>query len=155
MTNYLADDDCVVRHVPFQLIDRDDSGTVRGVFPQAFELRPDEEYLSACWLEYFNATYLGRLSGIAISISRTRKVTAKQAFAVGKVETIKNACGEFGLKIRVIHEPNDDNPTYVAVRRYKSENAELLSLLAADAWASVTESSKVYDLIGPWPRAVA
>jgi hypothetical protein len=154
MTNYLADEHCAVRHVPFQLIDRDDNETVRGVFPQAFELRPGEEYLSACWLEYFDASYLGQLSAIAISISRTRKVTAKQAFATGKVGDIKEACGEFGLKIRVIHEPNEDNPAYVAVRRYKSEDVELLSLLASNAWASITESSKVCDLIGPWPRAM-
>jgi len=51
---YLPDVDHVVRHIPSTLVERDpDDDSVIGCFPQAFSLKPYEEYLSAYWLEFF------------------------------------------------------------------------------------------------------
>lgn len=60
------------------------------------------------------------------------------------------ACNSFGLRIRIIHEPSDDNPNpaYTAIRRYKSEELELLELLAADAWSRVVEAKDYLDVDG-------
>jgi hypothetical protein len=81
-------------------------------------------------------------------------VTAKQAFACGRVGDIKEACSEYGLKIRVIHEPDEDNPAYTAIRRYQSDNHELLDLLANEAWSAVTDAKNVVGMFGPWPHRV-
>jgi hypothetical protein len=81
-------------------------------------------------------------------------VTAKQAFACGRVGDIKEACSDHGLKIRVLHEPDDDNPAYAAIRRYQSDNHELLDLLATEAWSNLTDARDVVEMVGPWPRRV-
>jgi hypothetical protein len=72
----------------------------------------------------------------------------------GRVRNIKEACSEHGLKIRVIHEPEEDNAAYTAIRRYQSDNHELLDLLATEAWSAVTDAKDVVGMIGPWPRRV-
>jgi hypothetical protein len=148
-TKSLSDDDHVVRHVNYQQIDRDDvTGAIRGIFPQAFELLPkDDGYLSASWLEFFAGPYISQIAAIAATLGRTRNVTAKQAFACGRVGDIKQACGEYGLKVRVIHEPDDDNPAYTAIRRYQSDNHELLDLLASEAWSAVTDAKAVVGMV--------
>jgi hypothetical protein len=153
-TNSLSDDHHVVRHVNYQQIDRDDAtGAIRGIFPQAFELLPkDDGYLSASWLEFFAGSRICGVAAIAACLARTRKVTAKQAFACGRVGDVKEACNEYGLKIRVLHETDDDNPAYTAIRRYQSDNHELLDLLANDAWSALTDAKDVVSMIGPWPR---
>jgi hypothetical protein len=150
----LSDDHHAVRHVSYQQIDRDDvTGAIRGIFPQAFELLPkDDGYLSASWLEFFAGSPINCLAGIAAFLAKTRKVTAKQAFACGRVGDIKEACSEYGLKIRVLHEPEEDNLAYTAIRRYQSDNHELLDLLANDAWATITDAKDVVEMFGPWPR---
>ncbi len=152
----LSDDHHVVRHVSYQQIDRDDvTGVIRGIFPQAFELLPkDEGYLSASWLEFFAGARICCVAAIAAYLARTRNVTAKQAFACGRVGDVKEACSEYGLKIRVLHEPDDEyfNPAYAAIRRYQSDNHELLDLLASDAWSEVTDAKDVVGMVGPWPR---
>jgi hypothetical protein len=55
---------------------------------------------------------------------------------------VKDACGSFGIKIRIIHEPSDDNPNpaYTAIRRYRSDDLQLLELLATDAWSRIVEA---------------
>lgn len=153
-TSSLSDDHHVVRHVSFQQVDRDDTtGAIRGIFPQAFVLHPkDDGYLSASWLEYFAGLHIHCIAAVAAFLGKTRNVTAKQAFACGRVGDVKEACRQFGQKIRVIHEPDEDNLAYTAIRRYQSDNLELLELLATDVWSRVTDAKDVVGLIGPWPR---
>ncbi len=152
----LSDDHHVVRHITNALVDWDEqTGVIRGIFPQAFELKEkDEGYLSASWREFFRGTKLQQLAGIAAFVGKTRKVTSKQAFACGRVGDVKEACLEHGQKIRVTYEPDaEENLAYAAIRRYQSDNMELLDLLAKDAWCDVTHSKDVVSLVGPWPRS--
>jgi hypothetical protein len=129
------------------------SASIRGIFPQAFELLPkDDGYLSASWLEFFAGARICCIAAIAAVLAKTRNVTARQAFACGRVGDIKEACSEYGLRIRVIHEPDEDNPSYTAIRRYQSDNHELLDLLASEAWSAVTDAKDVVGMFGPWPR---
>lgn len=152
----LSDDQHVVRHVVYGLIDWEDeaTGRIRGVFPQAFELKEkDEGYLSVCWREFFGGPKLDQISGIAAFLGKTRKVTAKQAFALGQVGSIKDACTDHGQKIRVTYEPNaEENLAYAAIRRYQSDNLELLELLAGEVWSDIVPSKEVASRNGPWPR---
>jgi hypothetical protein len=101
-------------------------------------------------LEFFAGSHICCGAAIAAVLAKTRKVTAKQAFSCGRVGDIKEACSEYGLKIRVLHEPNEeDNPAYTAIRRYQRDNHELLDLLANDA---VIDAKDVVGMVGPWPR---
>jgi hypothetical protein len=152
----LSDDHHVVRHITNALIDWDDqTGAICGIFPQAFELKEkDDGYLSACWREFFGGAKLSQLAGIAAFLGKTRKVTGKQAFACGRVGDVREACLEHGQKIRVTHEPDpEENLAYAAIRRYQSDNMELLDLLATEAWRDITHSRDVVSLVGPWARS--
>jgi hypothetical protein len=149
----LPDDDHVVRHIPNQLLEFDSDDKVIGCLPQAFELRRDEEYLSARWLEFFDGTDEESLAAVACCISRTRKVNGSQGFAIGQVSAVKEACASFDQKVRILHEPDDDAPSYAAVRRYKSEPEQLLALLAGAAWGRTVSTEPSLLKIGPWrPR---
>jgi hypothetical protein len=140
-TKYLPDGDTVVRHINSQLLVRENDKVI-GCFPQAFELRKNEEYLSASWLEYFPGTETQRMTEVVAAVAKTRIVKASHGFASGNVRAVKDACDSFGLKIRIIHEPSNDNPNpaYTAVRRYRSDDLQLLELLASDAWSRVVEA---------------
>ena len=140
-TKYLPDADSVVRHINSQLLVRENDEVI-GCFPQAFELRENEQYLSASWLEYFSGSTEERMIAVVAAVAKARKVKVRHGFAIGNVGVIKEACSSFGLRIRVIHEPSDDNPNpaYTAIRRYRSDDLQLLELLASDAWSRVVEA---------------
>jgi hypothetical protein len=141
-TKYLPDEDHVVRHVNSQLLIRDNADRVIGCFPQAFELKPGEAYLSASWLEFFPGTTEQRKAAVIAAIAAARTVKAAHGFAFGNVGDVKEACATYGMKIRVIHEPEktNPNPAYTAIRNYRSDDLELLQLLASDTWSQVVEA---------------
>jgi hypothetical protein len=104
-------------------------------------LRKGEDYLSASWLEYFPGTRHERLVASVAAFSKARTIKPSHGFTIGNVAAVKDACAGFGQKIRVLHEPDGDpNPAYVAVRRYRSDNMQLLELLAGEAWADWIEA---------------
>jgi hypothetical protein len=135
--NYLPDVDHVVRHVNSQLVERDpDSGKLLGCFPQAFELRPNEDYLSAYWLEYFRGSKTQRLDQTVNSVAKVRSVKRSHAFCIGNVGDVREACAGFDVRIRVIHEP-DEHPAHTALRNYRCDDQQLLTLLAEEAWSEI------------------
>jgi hypothetical protein len=142
-TKYLPDADSVVRHINPRLLIRENDRVI-GCFPQAFELRENEEYLSASWLEYFPGSAEERMTAVVAAVAKARTVKGSHGFATGNVRAVKDACGSFGIKIRIIHEPSDDNPNpaYTAIRRYRSDDLQLLELLATDAWSRIVEAKE-------------
>jgi hypothetical protein len=131
------------------MVTRDDEDHVIGCFPQAFELRPGEHYLSASWLEYFDGVDTACLAGIVRAISETRTIRPRHGLAVGLVSKIKEACSDFGSRVRIVSEPKKGNPSYTTVRGYRSDEIELLELLAQDAWSQVYEAGPSLSYVGP------
>lgn len=76
----LASEHHIVRHCGHQKVEWVD-GRVAGVFPQAFELRSEDEgYLSASWLEYFSGERAQQLRNtIAVMRASGRKIGANSA----------------------------------------------------------------------------
>jgi hypothetical protein len=150
-TKSLPDTDHVVRHVPSKLLDENGMP-----FPQAFELRPAETYLSTSWSEFFDGTLAERLAGCACLMSHNRKIKARDAFAVGNVGEIKDACSEFNQKIRIVSEPDPDprrlNLAYAAIRQIQTDSLELLELLAQDVWNDIHSASSPLARVGPWRK---
>jgi hypothetical protein len=147
-TKSLSDNDHVVRHVPFKLIDDDGKP-----LPQAYELRSGETYLSASWSEFFRGNLADRLAGCAGMLHNYRKLKPRDAFAVGNVGEIKDAFGEYNQKIRIVSEHDGLlglNLAYAAVRQVQTDNLELLELLAQDVWNDVHPAAPVLSRTGPW-----
>lgn len=128
-----------VRHVPSTRVKRHDDGTVYGVFPQAFEMRPAENELSGSWLEFFPGSRQEQLEKSVSAISSIKQVKRRDGIAVASVEKIHAACDRVGAKVRVLHEPAKDNPNpaYATIRGMPRDNLELLSLIADDACVEV------------------
>jgi len=147
----LDDNHHLVRHSRESEID-DQEGKLMA-FPQAFALRTGETYLSNGWLEFFDGSTYQRLSGVAAMMSKTRAVKPHHALAIGRVGDIKNGCQSFNQKVRVLHEPFDDNLAYATVRRINTDEMQLLELLAQDAWNDVRLAKPYVEAVGPWKAA--
>ena len=141
----LPDEDHVVRHVPWQRLRKDDDDNVIGFLGQAFELRPDEEYLSVNWLEYHDGDHdtQVRLTVWAIRDSFERPLSAKSAFAIGQVLKVKDICQTAGSRVRIVHEPEAGNLGHAAIRQLPRDELNLLDALAADAFAERVNNADV------------
>lgn len=134
----------VVRYVPWQRLRKDEKDNVDGILGAAFRLRDDEKALSATWLEYFPGERPAQVTAAVQAIrASTLKVGSKSGFAVGEVGAIKAACASRGHKIRIVHEPEDDNKAHVAVRQIPRDDAQLLELLATEAWAELVMNAQI------------
>lgn len=149
----LKDDHHLVRHIRESEIDDQGNGRLLA-FPQAFQLREGETYLSTGWLEFFAGSEADCLSGVATAMSNNRKVKPHHALAIGSVGEIKHACLDFDVKVRILHEPIVTNIAYAVVRQIKTTEDQLLELLSQDAWADVRRAKPYVESIGPWRKRV-
>lgn len=136
--SYLPDADHIVRHCNSQQLIREGEEVI-GIFPHAFLLRDNEKYLSASWLEFFPGNRSQRIDAVIKTTAACRTVKPSHGFAIGNVSDVKEACAGFGQKLRIVHEPSskNPNPAYTAVRQFRSDDLELLQLLAMDAWSEL------------------
>jgi hypothetical protein len=93
----------------------------------------------------------------AIRAVRARRlgVTHKSGFAIGRVGVIAATCAERNHRIRIMHEPEDDNKAHAAVRRMPRDDDELLELLAAESWSELILNAKISDGAEPAPDSEA
>jgi hypothetical protein len=126
----------VVRYVSWNKLRKNENDEVLGVLGEAFKMRDSDKSLSVTWIEYFHGD---RGEQIAASVRAIRasklEVKPKSGFAVGQVGAIQNQCAARNYKIRILHEPEDDNPAHAAVRSLPRDDMELLEDLALGAWS--------------------
>ena len=140
----VPNDSHVMRYVRKRQLRRDENGNVLGILPQALELREEEAYLSVTWLEHFDPQYERGLIQAAEAIRRELTVKDNDGFSTTEVGKFCDICERFNEKVRVLHEPvNDENTGYVAIRRFPRDNIELLDLLASDAFVDTRVASHV------------
>jgi hypothetical protein len=137
---YLPDSDHIVRYVPWARLRKDEHDNVIGVLGAAFRLREGEDYLSATWVEFFQAGVHDENIASAVKAIRASEIDVRprSGFAVGNVGGIKSRClADKGKhRIRVIHEMTKDNPAHTAVRLWPRDNDSLLELLALSEWST-------------------
>ena len=140
----VPDDSHVMRHIRKRLLRRDENGNVLGILPQALELREGEAYLSVTSLEHFDPQYERGLIQAAEAIRRELTVKENDGFSTTEVGEFCDICERFDEKVRVLHEPvNDENTGHVAIRRFPRNNLELFDLLASDAFVDTRVASHV------------
>jgi hypothetical protein len=116
---YLPDEHHVVRYVPWARLRKDENDNVIGVLGVAFKLRNDEQYLSATWAEFFAGARADSIASAIKCIRASRiEVKPRSGFAVGNVRQVKDTClaDKQKHKIRIIHEPEEDNTAHTALR---------------------------------------
>jgi hypothetical protein len=138
-TTYIPTEDHVIRIVPWARLRKDADFNVVGIEAAAFRLRDKEPYLSATWLEFFKGSPRAKRLHAAVRAIRKSNMrpTPKSGLAIGNVAKIVNQCASRNRRIRVIHEPEDDNRAHVALRQWPSDDEQLLELLARDAWSEL------------------
>lgn len=152
----LQPDNHVVRYVPFGKLRRDENDIPVGVLWTAFKLRNNEPYLSTTWLEYFAGSKSEQITGAIRAVRASRLgVTPKSGFAIGRVGAIAATCAERNHRIRIVHEPEDDNKAHAAVRRMPRDDDELLELLAAEKWSELILNANIPDGAEPAPDSEA
>jgi hypothetical protein len=136
-SNYIPVEHSLIRYVPWAKLRKDEDDNVVGVLAVAFKLREGETDLSATWLEFFaNAGARSAQVDAAIAAIRQSKLqpTAKSGFTLGLVGRIAAAANRENNKIRVLHEPMDDNQAHVGIHRWPKDNDDLFELLADEIW---------------------
>lgn len=144
MSRSVPNSDHILRYVPWkQLIKDDDERTVIGVFPQAFELRDGEEYLSVTWVEYFTApTICDRLQVAVQTFRQTMKAGVQSRYLMGNVGVVHGVCENNDSRVRILHEP-DKNPGHAAIRRLPKDDLKLMTHLATAAFTAYVNNRDV------------
>ncbi|MGA9581766.1 MAG: hypothetical protein WBR13_07345 [Allosphingosinicella sp.] len=153
-------DDDVTRWIKPKLIGKDDDGNVvlneygqpAVVAPQAFSLSDDEDGLSVTWLQRFGLDRPVHLPLAAEAFRQSipsQRLSAKSAFAIGKVSSILERGRQHGSKLRVVQDPIDGNAGHAEIRRYPRELGLLQEALANEVfserhlYASISGSLKL------------
>jgi hypothetical protein len=136
----LADEQSILRHVAPARLRKDEDGKVVGVFLQAFELRPKEDYLSAAWVEYFQlGDDAANVAAAVEEFKKNLKIKPTHRFVRGNVGRIREACNTYNQKVRISHEPLANFDSHASVRQISTDSSELLELLAEEAWAELLD----------------
>jgi hypothetical protein len=98
----------VLRHCRKGDLKCDPDGTIRGVFPDAFE--PDEDGISVTWMEYFGGSPAEQLEAARAAMDRGRRLRASNRLAKLKVSMILAAGKAVKRVLAVVHDPIDQSP---------------------------------------------
>jgi hypothetical protein len=133
----------VARHCRNRHIIKDEDGRAISVFDDAFALRQQETYLSAGWMEFFTGDRSTQLSQLRDTMAAAREIKPKDGLAIMNVGRIIDAGQSRSLRIRVLHEPNAQNPAYAAIRGIPRDHQEILEALATDTVVDVVLSEQI------------
>lgn len=142
----LPDEHHVIRHVPWTKLRKDEDENVIGFLPQAFELRPDETYLSVNWLEYFDGDQQQRIQEAVRAYRKNAHVRKKAVFGVANVGKVKEICHSTGATaVRIVYAPTIDHPSHAAITNTPRDDLALLDAMALDAFVEAVRNANVID----------
>lgn len=132
----LPDEDNVMRYIKKRLLQRDESGEVIGVLPQAFELRENESKLSVNWLEFYkNDSFSENINDTVNGFRKTLSVSKNDGFAYGECKNIIETChNNNSIKAKIVHSPSKNNKSHSSIIRIKKDDSLLMEALASDAF---------------------
>lgn len=139
----LPDDHSVVRLCSPRCVERDNkTRQVMGVFPAAWKLRAEEDYLSVNWLEYFFQTSEDQAIQDCIEqFKQNLDVRKNSAFAVCGVVDLKEVCLTKNNTIKIVLMPEPNNGSHSAIKRIKSEDDDLLAEISVRAVRKVVDNA--------------
>lgn len=142
----LPDEHHVIRHVPWSKLRKDEDENVIGFLPQAFELRPDEGYLSVNWLEYFDGDHQQRIQAAVKAYRENAHVRRRAVFGVARVAKVKEICHSSGAAtVRIVYAPTVDHPSHAAITNTPRDDLALLDAMARDAFVEAVRNIDVID----------
>jgi hypothetical protein len=121
-------------------------GTIRGVFPDAFE--PDADGISVTWLEYFGGNSDDQLTAAREAMDRGRKLRLSNRLARLNVGAIVEAGTRVRKAVVVTHDPIDEPPEkenkgHSLIEGVATDDDDLRNRLANIVLASHLEPAKL------------
>jgi hypothetical protein len=147
--NPLADEDHVVRHVPYQRLARDSNDVVFGILAAALEVRPqDNNQLSVNWLEFYDGAHSDRIADLVRAFRASREaegstVGGKSGFAVANVGKVKQIGENADRRLRIVFSPSKGNPSHSLIQPLHADEASLLEALASEAFTELVINSNI------------
>jgi hypothetical protein len=139
MTSAIDEAHHLVRYVPWsklrKVVLEDGSEKVEGPAYNAFSLRPEEDYLSTNWLEFYSGDRAIQMLETVRLTRKVRDVGKKSAFAYGVAGEIRKTCEKRKHQIRIVHAADGDNISHAEVRRFPRDDLELEEMLSASSWS--------------------
>lgn len=140
----IPDKDDIARYCKASYIQQD--GCVSG---DAFKLRPEEDFLSVSWLNYWRkGSFEENIAATRNALQRKLKISRKAKLAVVNVgsmrENVQQALS--GETVSVLHEPSSTDPSHSGIYGTNSiENLE--EAIVAEILAGGISSHQVYFAI--------
>lgn len=138
----------VVRYVGFNKMRKDADDNPLCPEYSAFAQRPDEDYLSVTWCEYFGGLPDTRIR-CAVEAIRASKIDVrpKACFCVGTVSRVLGAVGDkTGRAGRAVFLPEEDNPAHAGIFGVDPNDTILLARIADEIWCSFLTKDAVDSL---------
>ena len=138
--------DHVARYCNPQRVERDPrTKVVTGVFPQAFELRPNEGYLSTYWMEAFVGDIDFRFKAVLGALRKKYQVKPDGAFAQLNAGHVVQSGVVRNRVLRIRDRSHTTDIGYSGVYGLPADNSdlELLALLAHECCKEVREVSGI------------
>jgi hypothetical protein len=146
--------DHVLRYAGANRLHRDDGDRLVGLLADAFRLREGEPYLSVTWVEYFQGDAQRQIEQAVQAFRRSMKVGTNSAFGMAEVSTVSRICHEHtGSRVRILHEPEANNPAHAGVHHSPRDHQELMECLANEAVCQVIANRDVPEATTPIPAA--
>jgi hypothetical protein len=142
----IPDADHVLRHVGWTKLRKDENDTVIGVLAEALRRRPGESSLSVTWLEFFPGSTDEQLRMAVAATRRAQDCRPKSHFAVANVKAIKSVCQSCATrpaKVRIVHEPEDNNPGHAAIRQLPDGDDDILEALAEQVFVTMVPNASI------------
>ena len=109
--------DHVMRYVSWNKLRKNEDDEVIGILGEAFKMRDSDKSLSTTWREYFSGSREEQITAAVRAVRAGKlKVKPKSGFAIGEVGAIQADCAARNYKVRIFHEPEDDNEAHAAVK---------------------------------------
>lgn len=136
----LSDHHHVMRYVPAGRRFVDADGNRLGPGAGAFALRADDKGgLSVTEIEIFGPMGAEARSAAAVAYRSTlpsKRVGAEAIFAWASVESVKDAGGQYGKQLRVVHDPVVGNDGHAEIRHFTDEDLDLLEFFSGSVFSS-------------------
>jgi hypothetical protein len=132
-----------MRHASWTRLRKDEEDNILGFLPDAFRRNENHLSLSVNWLEYFGGNRRSQIEACVKMFRNTITVRPKSAFGIGNVGKIKEVCRSNGANVRIVHEPEENNPSHAGIRRLPSDDFTLLEALAADAFVELVHNTAI------------
>lgn len=124
-------DDHLVRHIRGRHVLENEAG----ISASEFMPRPNDQYLSFNWLEFYNGNYSDQLLSVIKEVGQCRTIKGRDRFGTFAVSSLIKRCQNEDVQIEIRHKPLNDPcplPSHSGVFDLSNQPEFLAEILAEE-----------------------